>query len=227
MHTPRQEDKFLDDREELLEEQEAEESGEEVREKISAVDDLDDLEDLLLESVTTANAKKAKNQGRKLDASQLEALSRMAAFEEAAAWEGQLAVLHFIHTSCSCGSTNSRCSRLYELHQHRKSNAQKLTQVATSSLPTSRYDSIETVTFCDDCLNADQLSSVLGTAYPLLRSLGEEAVVTLSQEDLELRELELALEALEREEAKEAEEAKEIEAFQAAETEEETSNESV
>lgn len=152
------------------------------------VDDLEDLDTLLNESVAIADAKKAKNQGRKLSAEQTELLGINEAAREALAWEPQSAIAHFIVTTCACGAEHRRFSSWYHFLQHRRNADQRKLVAAEchSDLPAEEYTSQASSLYCTECLSTAGLPrSELAIAF----SLGEAHECECEQLELTFTDL--------------------------------------
>jgi hypothetical protein len=145
-----------------------------------------DLDDLLQESVAIAGAKKAKNQGRKLSADQLETLENNRLAAEAAQWNPTGAVAHLIESRCECGAVHTRFSSWYIITEHRKhSDQRRLTQSkGHDGLGAFQHTTIEIVECCHECLGAIGLPFAQIEVSPLLTSLGMYEVVTVEQLEL-------------------------------------------
>lgn len=205
MNQRNEDERFLDDPDELalreLEEEVEEERAEKIGKVVNALakggSGLDDLDSLLEESVTLASARKRKNQGRSLSQGEAEALERQRIMEEIAAWEPQVAIIHVVQTVCDhCGSSERHLRQLFELFHHRKSNARKLCATTETQLEALRHETVELVAFCTSCMDVDDYAPADTDDYPILTSLGEQFVEEVDL-DAELKALAQSLDPAE------------------------------
>ena len=153
-----------DDLDELLAESEA------LTHTAKEVEDLDDLDQLLEESLTFHEAKKAKNQGRKLTQAQQDLLdaNRMAA--EMAMWREEVVVAHFIKTRCACGREHQRFNGWYVLAKHRRTTEARLTRKGQFSptLPRQRFTTLDNISHCEACTDFFARPEASVASIPLL-----------------------------------------------------------
>lgn len=145
-------------------------------------DDLNDLESLFAESVTLANARKAKSKGAQLSLEQREILESARIAAEANIWQGQAVYAHVIRTSCQCGHCTETFAGWYEYQVQRKGNGRRLVSVpkAEETLHASRYTSEEAVEICEKCLPA--LPHTPSQDCDLLTTLGRDCVGAHSED---------------------------------------------
>lgn len=148
---------------------------------------LPELDDLLKESVELSQAKKAKNQGRKLSADQLETLEANRLATEALQWEVEGAVAHFIEETCECGSVATRFSSWYLLSTNKKKDQRRLVKAdGHGGHGAWQHTTVKQVACCHQCLAAIGLPHASLSFDSILHSLGESVPVTQEQLVLDL-----------------------------------------
>ena len=171
---------LLDDMADIVEEQ-----G--LTAKASDVDDMSDLEALLAESMEVAAAKKSKAQGRKLTGDQSELLEANRLAAEAAQWEEEVVVAHFVQTTCSCGETHKAFDGWFQALRHRRTSATRLSRLESyEGQPALAHVTEKQAEFCAVCLEAVGLFPLDPDDFPVVKGLGTWSVSDGSQLVLDL-----------------------------------------
>ena len=89
-----------------------------------------DLDELLAESVTLANAKRAKAKGQKLTPEQSDLLEANRIVEQADYWKLVTCYAHFVEVECGCGGLKeTRFEGWYSYETQRRGTGRRLVQV--------------------------------------------------------------------------------------------------
>ncbi len=144
------------------------------------------LDDLLGESVALAQAKRAKQLGRKLSEGQKTVLSDFAIQQHEAAWEPQAVVAHFRETECSCGELVRSFSGWYLYERHRRQvgsiRLSRFAGLIPQELPRFSHTSQHTTGECVCCLAVPTPANLVD--FPALSELGMADSAASSQGEL-------------------------------------------